>query len=279
MIFFAGMALYIASLNSGSNGNCYYIGNRDEAVLVDVGLSCTETEKRMRKLGLSMKTVKAIFISHEHTDHIKGVSTLANKYRLPVYITPATAKGIRLIRHLAQPFKANEAVAIGELSVLPFTKRHDAADPHSFIISHFGINVGVFTDIGCACTQVKKHFSQCHAAFLEANYDEDMLEKGAYPIHLKNRIRSDMGHFSNSQALDLFIHHRQTSMTQLLLSHLSKDNNDPLRVKELFNSHAGKTEIIIASRYEPTGVYLVDLPGEGQEAKKSQNPVQISLFG
>ena len=86
------MALYFTSLNSGSNGNCYYVGTKTDAVLIDVGLSCRETEKRMKKLGLHMKTVKAIFVSHEHGDHIKGVSTLANKYNIPVYITAKTAK-------------------------------------------------------------------------------------------------------------------------------------------------------------------------------------------
>ena len=95
------MSIFITSLNSGSNGNCYYIGNNIEAVLVDAGLSCREIEKRMLQLGLSMNIVKAIFISHEHTDHVKGLSTLANKYLLPVYITHGTAQhGPRLIKHL-----------------------------------------------------------------------------------------------------------------------------------------------------------------------------------
>src|SRR3954471_4663876 len=112
------MALFITSLNSGSNGNCYYIGNSDEAVLVDVGISCRETEKRMKFLGLDIKKVKAIFVSHEHGDHIKGVSTLANKYNLPVYITSITAKhGPRLISHLSKVFKASVPVQVGGLQV------------------------------------------------------------------------------------------------------------------------------------------------------------------
>ena len=178
------MSLFITSLNSGSNGNCYYIGNSNEAVLVDVGISCRETEKRMKQLGLSMKTVKAIFISHEHGDHIKGVSVLANKYSLPVYITSITAKhGPILIKHLTKEFKANEPVTIGELSVTPFTKKHDAADPHSFIITCNNVTAGVFTDIGIACTEVINYFKQCHAVFLESNYDEELLENGRYPLH------------------------------------------------------------------------------------------------
>ena len=273
------MALFIASLNSGSNGNCYYIGNSTEAVLVDVGISCTETEKRMRQLGLSMKTVKAIFVSHEHTDHIKGVSTLANKYKLPVYITKETAQGLRLIRQLSIPFTANEPVNIGGLSIVPFTKHHDAADPHSFIISHEGVAVGVFTDIGKACTQVTHYFSQCHAVFLEANYDEELLEKGGYPIYLKNRIRGDEGHLSNKQALQLFNDHRPAFMTHLLLSHLSKDNNDPQVVKELFTNAAGGVEIIVASRYEPTAVYTIVLPEEKNGAQTLlAGTVQMNMF-
>ena len=273
------MALYIASLNSGSNGNCYYIGNSTEAVLVDVGISCTETEKRMRQLGLSMKMVKAIFVSHEHTDHIKGVSTLANKYKLPVYITKETAQGLRLIRQLSIPFTANEPVNIGGLSIVPFTKHHDAADPHSFIISHEGVTVGIFTDIGKACTQVTHYFSQCHAVFLEANYDEELLEKGGYPIYLKNRIRGDEGHLSNKQALQLFNDHRPAFMTHLLLSHLSKDNNNPQLVTELFTNISNGVEIIIASRYEPTVVYTITLPEKQEEVQVSlRKPVQMNIF-
>lgn len=275
------MSLYITSLNSGSNGNCYYIGNDTDAVLIDAGISCRETEKRMKGLGLSMKKVKAVFVSHEHTDHIKGVSTLANKYSLPVYITAGTAKqGPGLIRHLSRTFKANEGVAIGELLVTPFTKQHDAADPHSFIVSYQGITVGVFTDIGAPCKQVIRYFKKCHAAFLETNYDEAMLENGKYPLHLKNRIRGDQGHLSNEQALELFTKQRPPFMTHLLLSHLSKENNEPQLVEQLFTKHAGNTSIIVASRYHATSVFRVtaDKQGEDDAVSGFLKPVQLGLF-
>src|SRR5688572_696857 len=114
------MALYITSLNSGSNGNCYYIGNESEAVLVDAGISCREIEKRMARLGLTMQKVKAVFISHEHTDHIKGLPSLAKKYQLPVYITSATLSNCRFIscNLNAVPFVANQPVTIGNLAVV-----------------------------------------------------------------------------------------------------------------------------------------------------------------
>ena len=252
------MPLFIASLNSGSNGNCYYIGNGDDAVLIDAGISCTETEKRMRHIGLSMKTVKAIFISHEHTDHIKGLAVLANKYKLPVYITKATATaGPHMIKKLSKPFKANDPVRVGALTVIPFTKKHDAADPHSFIITGNNITVGVFTDIGFACKEVIHNFGKCNAAFLEANYEEGMLESGAYPVYLKNRIRSENGHLSNNQALELFKNHRPGFMTHLLLAHLSKDNNDPALVQQLFTGIAKGVKIGIASRNEPSAVFTI----------------------
>lgn len=253
------MALFISSLNTGSNGNCFYIGNADEAILVDAGLSCKETELRMRRLSLSMDKVKAIFISHEHSDHIRGLPVLAKKYQLPVYITRDTLLGGRqqLQEHLIQPFTAYTPIQFGQLAVTAFPKKHDAAEPHSFVICCNGITVGVFTDIGSHCENVINNFKNCHAAFLEANYDDGMLDRGRYPYFLKNRIRGGNGHLSNQQALELFLTHRPAYMSHLFLSHLSKDNNCPNLVHELFQQHAGTTEIIVASRYEETAVYHI----------------------
>lgn len=253
------MTLYLASLNSGSNGNCYYIGNDEEAVLIDAGISCRETERRMKKLGLSMNKVKAVFISHEHTDHIRGLSTLANRYYLPVYITPGTAKfGPHLIRHLSRPFTAGSPVKIGGLQVIPFSKRHDAADPHSFLVRGGNTTVGIFTDIGGICDNTISHFRQCHAALLESNYDEAMLEQGRYPLHLKNRIRGGLGHLSNRQAAELFRAHRPAFMTHLLLGHLSKENNHPDTALAAFEPCTTGIQVQVASRYEATGVFAVN---------------------
>ena len=275
------MALYITSLNSGSNGNCYYVGNNTDAVLIDVGLSCRETEKRMNKLGLNMKTVKAIFVSHEHGDHIKGVSTLANKYNLPVYITAKTAvNGPRLISHIAKTFTASQPVAVGDLNITAFTKFHDAADPHSFIISYNNITVGVLTDIGTVCKEVINYFKQCHAVFLESNYDEQMLENGKYPIHLKNRIRGGHGHLSNKEALELFTTHRSPLLSHLLLSHLSKENNSVELVEQLFKQHAKGINITVASRFQSTAVFTVSRSSviSYKNSTKAAQAMQLALF-
>lgn len=255
----ASMSVYITSLNSGSNGNCYYVGNDNEAVLVDVGISCKEVETRINKLGLSLSKVKAIFVSHEHTDHVRGIPVLASKYRLPVYITTNTLRNcrFRLDKQLLNTFQANEPVSIGSLKVTAFPKFHDAVDPYSFVVANGNVRVGVFTDIGAPCENLTHYFKQCHAAFLESNYDEVLLEKGKYPYYLKNRIRSGHGHLSNTQALAFFKEHRPAYMSHLILSHLSNENNCPKLVYDLFSEHANNIEIIVASRFEATPVYTI----------------------
>jgi phosphoribosyl 1,2-cyclic phosphodiesterase len=251
--------MYIASLNSGSNANCYYVGTKQDAILVDAGLSCRETEKRIRRLGLDMDRIRGIFISHEHSDHINGLATLSNKFRLPVYITRGTqAFGKAWVdKKFLNRFTPHQAIGIGEMSVTAFPKFHDAGDPHSFIISSGYVRVGVFTDIGRVCKQVITHFRQCHAAFLEANYDEDMLVNGAYPALLKKRIMGGDGHLSNAQALELFRKHRPPFMTHLVLSHLSHNNNHPDIVSRLFQPYQGHVNICIASRFEETELFEV----------------------
>lgn len=253
------MSLLITSLNSGSNGNCYYIGNENEAVLVDAGLSCRETEKRMRRLDLNMKKVKAIFVSHEHTDHVRGLAGISSKYQLPVYVTNSTRPGCyHLNPENAIHFEPRETIFVGSLQVTSFPKFHDAADPHSFIISCNDVTVGVFTDLGRPCDELIKHFKQCHAAFLEANYDEEMLQNGRYPHFLKNRIRGGEGHLSNKQALEVFSEHRPPFMSHLILSHLSKDKNSPDLVQKIFNAYAKNTKIIVASRYQETPIFYIN---------------------
>ncbi len=279
------MALFIASLNSGSNGNCYYIGNENEAVFIDAGLSCREIERRMHILDLDMRKVKAVFISHEHADHISGLPRLSQKWQLPVYITPSTFQRCRLplAPELTLGFRPDEAVQVGGLRILPFPKYHDGCDPHSFTVSGNGVCIGVFTDIGRPCKRLQQHFSSCHAAFLEANYDEVMLEQGRYPQHLKTRIRGGHGHLSNRQALEVFTEHRPAYMSHLLLAHLSKENNHPQLVESLFRAHAGGTEVVVASRYHASAVYAIH-PSEAERSMQLRPPTpqaregQLSLF-
>lgn len=276
--------LFIASLNSGSNANCYYIGNHEEAVLVDAGLSCRETVKRMQQLALPMEKVKAIFISHEHGDHICGLAALSKKFNLPVYISDGTFNHCNVVLDggLIHSLKKKLPVLIGRMSILPFAKSHDAAEPMSFLISCGGVNVGVITDIGYACKEVIHHFSQCNAVFLESNYCDTMLTNGNYPYHLQKRISGDRGHLSNTQALELFVRHRSPGLKLLVLSHLSRNNNHPELVEKIFSGHAGNTQIVVASRFEASPVFSItstSLPiYRGVKRKSSVDQRQLSLF-
>jgi phosphoribosyl 1,2-cyclic phosphodiesterase len=238
----------------------------------------------MKQLGLSMEKVKAIFISHEHTDHITGMPGISKKYRVPVYITGKTLNNSNMPvePQLVHSFIQAKPVVIGNLSVTSFRKSHDAADPHSFMISGHGVNVGIITDIGYACKQVIKYFSQCNAVFLESNYCEEMLEKGSYPYHLKKRIRSDEGHLSNDQAMELFMNYRSDDLSLLILSHLSKNNNKPELVERLFKQITGDTKIVVASRYAASPVFCIDgkiIEQVRKTTKKiAKNEKQLSLF-
>ncbi len=253
------MDLFVTALNSGSNGNCYYVGNEEEAVLVDVGISCREVEKRMNRLKLPLAKIKALFISHEHSDHCRGIKILSKKYNLPIFITTGTLQRTDLdpenpLIRILSPY---QPVTIGKLVITAFPKFHDANDPQSFVIKYNDVCVGVFTDIGIPCDHVIKHFKCCNAVFLESNYDTHMLASGNYPYHLKRRINGEKGHLSNQQALDLFKQHKPAFMSHIFLSHISKENNDLSLVYNLFQSHAEGVKIVLTSRTTEIDVFKI----------------------
>lgn len=253
------MSLYTASINSGSNGNCYYISNEQDAVLIDAGLSCRETEARMEKMGLPLSKVRAIFITHEHKDHIKGAQRLSSRHNIMVYLNHKThySSHLKFKPELYRRIEHGEVIDVNGIQVIGFSKLHDAIDPFSFVVSHKGITIGVFTDIGAVCNNLKHYMSQCHAAYLESNYDEEMLENGRYHLSLKERIRGGLGHLSNKQALDFFLAHKPEHMTHLFLSHMSRDNNTPEIALELFKRQAGKVQVHVASRFEASDIFHI----------------------
>jgi phosphoribosyl 1,2-cyclic phosphodiesterase len=169
-------------------------------------------------------------------------------------------------------------VYIGQLAVTAFPKKHDAIDPYSFVVEGNNVTIGVFTDIGSPCDNLTRYFQKCHAAFLEANYDAAMLEQGRYPVSLKKRIRGGHGHLSNHQALQFFQEYRAQHLSHLLLSHLSRDNNSPELVQELFNAHAGSVRISIASRYQPSEVFHIQDPSGSNVVAEEVEKVQGALF-
>jgi phosphoribosyl 1,2-cyclic phosphodiesterase len=244
--------LSICAIASGSNGNCYYVGNSNEAILIDAGISARQTVERLKMRNLDPLRIKAVFISHEHSDHTSGVRVLSKRLRVPVYITSQTYMAMYPNHRPASPrfFNPGCEITIGPFTIYPFSKRHDAAEPCSFRIAYNGLHTGVFTDIGSPCDNVIQNLSQCHVVFLESNYDEKMLWGGSYPWPLKKRIASEFGHLSNDQAYDLLQSCSGKHLRDVFLSHLSAENNTPDTAFSRFASFFGKVNIHLTSRYE-----------------------------
>ncbi len=263
------------ALASGSNGNCYYVGNEEEAVLIDAGISRKQVLKRMKEVGLDINKVKAVFISHEHSDHIRGLRVLGDLHQIDAFLTVNTLGKTRVHHRPSKvrTFESGQTIEVGNIKVHSFAKKHDAVDPTSFRVEVDGKSIGVMTDIGVACTNVKKHLEQCHAVFLESNYDEQMLDDGPYPAYLKGRVKSDYGHLSNNQAVRLVEQLRSSVLNTILLSHISADNNRPELAMKAFQTVSDRYAIYPTSRYAPSEVYKLDTELQIEEKAR-----QMSLF-
>ena len=251
--------LEICAIASGSNGNCYYAGNENGSVLIDAGISCKQILQRMNEKGLNPAKILAVFISHEHTDHIRGVRVLAKRLHVPVYFTPKTFYATTRSHRPAYSrfFNSGESVSVGDFTIHSFLKNHDASEPCSFRIEHEGINIGVFTDIGEPCENVVSHLGLCDAVFMESNYDEEMLQTGSYPFHLKQRISSSVGHLSNVQSLRLLEKSAGEHLQCVFLSHLSAENNTPQLALNAHEPLFGKFDIRLTSRSSATDIFVL----------------------
>lgn len=247
------------SIASGSNGNCYYIAKGNDAVLIDIGINTKHVELRMANLGIDPCRINAIFITHEHTDHIKGLSVFCKRYQIPVYLTEGTYKGSRLHlpEHLVHLIPAHAKVDVGALRVVGIPKYHDAKEPCSFVVTDGETNIGILTDLGRGCTNVKYVVQHMDVLLLESNYDEDMLEYGRYSFYLKNRIRSGWGHISNRTALEIFLENRTDRLKHLILGHLSGANNTVEKVLATFGPYCQEVKLSIATRVAETELFDV----------------------
>ncbi|MFY9154077.1 MAG: MBL fold metallo-hydrolase [Prolixibacteraceae bacterium] len=247
----------LCALASGSNGNCYYIGNEIDAVLVDAGVSAKQIMMRIYDSGLDATKIRGIFISHEHSDHISGARVLSKRLGIPVWFSQGTFDSLRLTDHpeKVQIFVPGKALRLGSFTIHPFLKNHDAAEPCSFRVEHDDWHIGVFTDIGEACDRVIQHLRKCHALFLETNYDEKMLWDGSYPYILKRRVASSVGHLSNDQAFELIRDHAGPELVHVFLSHLSGENNRPELAAEKFKPLSDRFNVSLTSRNSFSELY------------------------
>jgi len=247
------------AIASGSNGNCYYIAKGDTAILVDAGINNKHIHLRMHNLGIIPTQIKAVFITHEHTDHIRGLSVFVKKYNIPVYITQGSYDGTRLHLpgHLVHIITPDAVTEIGEMKIYGIPKYHDAKEPCSFLISDGTHNIGVLTDIGRPCSNVQHVIKHADVLLLESNFDEEMLRNGRYSYFLKNRISSGWGHLSNAVALELFNKYRTARLKHLILTHLSGENNTVELVHETFRTHCEDILLSVDTRYEETEIFDV----------------------
>ena len=222
------------SIASGSSGNCIYVGSGNTHILIDAGCSKKKIVEGLKGLDLDLKDIDALFITHEHSDHIGGLKVLLKNSEMPVYATRGTFDGIKdkdtnslLADREKNIVKAEESVSLKELTVKPFEVSHDALEPVCYRVDSGNASAAVATDMGVFSDKIIRGLSGVDVLLLEANHDIRMLESGPYPYSLKRRILGDKGHLSNDSAKDLLVSLLHDNLKAVILGHLSECNNLP----------------------------------------------------
>ena len=231
----------MASLSSGSKGNCTIIRHNDELILIDCGLSFKRLRERLSDLDLHEEMIKAVFVTHEHVDHVSGLRVTANKLNVPVYTNQNT--GMFLKRKDRAPedisfFENGSKVNVNGFLVEPFSVPHDGVDTVAYNVFINNIKISVATDFGFSSQSVKQHLKDCDLLLLESNHDVKMLKECTKrPWKIKQRILSKHGHLSNEMCHDILADVLHPGLKQLILGHVSQDTNDYLLVKDLAQKH------------------------------------------
>ena len=219
-----------SSLSSGSSGNSFYVLNEktDSAILIDSGISCKKTEESLSYLNKSVESIKAIFITHEHSDHLKGADVLARKHGIPIFATPKTIRNSFVCSNegLVNPISGNREINIAGMDIKPFKKNHDGHEPVSYSVFD-SKKMSILTDIGKTCRNVEGAISDANSLIIESNHDINMLKKGNYPYPTKQRILSSEGHLSNWHSSLAVLEHAHNKLRNITLAHLSRNNNTP----------------------------------------------------
>ena len=264
------MDLY--SIASGSSGNCIYVGDKQSGVLVDAGISMKRIAEGMEEQGLSLCDTKAIFVTHEHSDHVSGLGPILRKYQIPVYGTESTL--MKLIQSdkmknvdtdLFVPVKKDVPVSVEQMTITPFSISHDAVDPVCYTIEKEHKKIAIATDMGTYTDYTLSHINGAQALLLEANHDINMLQVGHYPYYLKMRILGDHGHLSNDSSARLIGQVLNDELKYVVLGHLSKENNYPKLAYETVRYELETStdwnnldaRLLVAKRSEPTEVITI----------------------
>lgn len=240
-------------LASGSKGNCIFVGSHETKILIDVGLSYRQLVLRLDEIGVRVDQIDAVLISHEHTDHISGVSILTAKHDIPIFANSDTAKEMIDTLGTSLKFKifsTGESFTFGDLEIFPFSVQHDTPDPVAFTIQLVGYKCGFCTDLGFVTSQVIEHLKGCDYLYLEANHETSMVHASPRHAHYKQRVLSRQGHLSNDECAALIEQIYHENLKHIYLAHLSSECNSEARalktIKEKLVSLKATTEVSIA---------------------------------
>jgi phosphoribosyl 1,2-cyclic phosphodiesterase len=258
------MSVEICILGSGSGGNCTFIGTSSARLLIDAGFSMKETVRRLATIDVSLDSIDAIVISHEHSDHIRGVEILAKNLKIPVFMAPAATAAMQLNAQNCrfEPIFAGQSFNVGNIEIHPFSIPHDSAEPLAFRIDAEGIRTSVVTDLGYIPELVKQRVAGSHCLVFEANHDLEMLKVGPYPWFVKQRVMSRHGHLSNDTTAQFFEQDYDGMAEHIFLAHISQKNNHPEIVR-----------MTIVQAFETRG-----LPIEKVQLTSQDEPSQLVRF-
>jgi phosphoribosyl 1,2-cyclic phosphodiesterase len=218
-------------LASGSDGNCTVMEFDDEAIMIDAGLSCRKLMSLMDQEGFDHRKLKALLITHEHSDHVAGAGATARKFDIPVMCNRATFDVSGMGSVLYSEIRTMNSFSVGNMNIIPLPTSHNAVEPNAFMVEAGGVKALLATDTGKLTFQVEHALAESDIAVIESNYDHKMLHEGPYPIYLKRQIASEVGHLSNTDCADA-IRRTMNDKRQIFLAHLSKTNNVPDLARE-----------------------------------------------
>lgn len=228
------MKVRFLSLASGSSGNCYYIGTETYGILIDAGIAARTIKKGLKEAGIGIETIRAVFVTHDHADHIKAVGGLGEKLNIPIYTTARIHKGINKsycmtekLRTSARFLEKQQPMQLEDFVIESFEVPHDGTDNVGYCIEIDNKVFSFLTDLGEITPTAATYIRKANYLIIEANYDDEMLRMGNYPAYLKERIASSTGHMSNADTAEFLANNMSDHLKCIWLCHLSKDNNHP----------------------------------------------------
>lgn len=221
------------TLCSSSSGNSTYVGTADEGILIDAGTNCKQLCLALQSACLSPEKIKAVFVTHEHSDHVGALRVFASKYNIPVYATGGTLSALSNNGIINGKFATEkimpDGVSVGKMHITPFATSHDSKESCGYVIELPERRVGICTDTGKVTDEMLRNLCDCDLVLLESNYDDDLLDFGPYTPALKARIRSEFGHMSNVLCAQTARQLLESGVRRFVLGHLSRENNTPER--------------------------------------------------